>query len=327
MGLSSVSNRLRGAFASMGPPLLAVLCCTVPGPPPARAQLTHAQLRQIARDAMTDKLVWITNPVIRYDEDAVRFDLGSVEIPEDLREELRPLRFPLRAQFRVEMIRKCQSKPEQQRAWQPYLERVERVIDKELALIDRHGLARWPKREEDGRVQNEFYEKLEGYDAYTDRILVSYLDSVAEGRSQVAIRVGQNATRVPVALDPTPATPPSRSPRRPNAIRGPERPDPMVEIPVEDLSSTAAEVKVHYCTVKILTVPEGASVYYLPEFEYRLREQVGQADDPANWREIAADTVELCGNYRFLARWSSSGKSKRTVKVPITKDENLILRP
>jgi hypothetical protein len=316
MDLSPVRKRLRTAIASTGAPLLAVLCCTVPDPPVAQAQfdalMTHAQLRQVVRDAMAEKLVWMSDLAIHYDKDALRFDLGSVEIPVDeLPGELWPLAFPLRAQFQVERIRKYESKPEQQRAWQPYLVRVEQVIDKELTLIDRYRSGREPKQEEDDLARDKLYEQLLGYEAYTNRILIWHLDSVADSRGQIAISIRESELGM-------------KKPRRFSRLR-----QGKLVVEVHDVlgGGPKALEEVHYCTVRITTDPGGASVYYLPEFEYRLKDQAGLAADPDNWREAAADTVKLCGNYRFLARWSGSGKSKRTGKVSIIKDETLVLRP
>ena len=97
---------------------------------------------------------------------------------------------------------------------------------------------------------------------------------------------------------------------------------------MKDLVGKAFQQVSGDCTVKIVTEPEGAAVYYLPERAYCFKERAGLTEDPKNWNTAAGDSIHLFPNakYRFYARWEKSGKSVISA-VQIRKDQQIVLRP
>jgi hypothetical protein len=187
------ANRRPRTLAPLVGPVVIVLCWSGPALETGRAQMTQPELRKFVREALEHDTFPVKKPVIRFDKDALRFDLGSVDLGEGFDHWWS---FPLQDQFKVELIRKYRSSAEQQRRWEPELQRAEGVIDKELALIDRH------EKETKKRPTADFDLKLEGllggYSEYIDRILVSVLDRAAEERDLIAVRIRRE---VPVEAD------------------------------------------------------------------------------------------------------------------------------
>src|SRR5262249_52296158 len=86
-------------------------------------------------------------------------------------------------------IRKTRPSAELRLNWEPSLERAESVIARELALIGRY--EKQDKKQDDATGADKKRDKLEdllqGYHEYTERILISCLDDIAERRGQVAL--------------------------------------------------------------------------------------------------------------------------------------------
>jgi hypothetical protein len=273
---------------------------------------TQPELRKFVREALAKNAFFIGKPVVTYDEDALRFygedvlrfELGAV----DLEKEGFGLRsYPVRDQFLVELIRKTRPPAELRLNWKPYLERAETVIAKELALIGRY--EKQDKKQDAAAEADKKRDKLEdllqGYDEYTERILISCLDDIAEQRGQVAVSMRGDGVDLQRKL-----------------------PDGSVEFRLGHSITEAFQQGSYDCTVKIVTEPEGAAVYYLPERAYCFKERAGLTEDPKNWLAAAGDSIHLFpdAKYRFYARWGKSGKTVISA-VRITKGQTIVLRP
>jgi hypothetical protein len=281
----ALTNRLPGILAPLVGPMLVVLCWSGPALETGRAQMTQPELRKFVREALEKDTFPVSKPVIRFDKDALRFDLGSV----DLGEGFDYWRYPVEDQFKVELIRNYPSSAEQRRRWEAQLQRAEDVIDKELTLIGRHEREKKKRpADDDEKLDNKLEEMLQGYSKYTDRILVAILDRAAEERNLIAISIHGD-----------------------------------LDIPL--IGSQPVQAKV--ATVKIVTRPAGADVYYLSEGAYHFKERAGLAADPKNWL-VAGDSIDVWGkNYRFYVRWEDLGKTKITGTYPIRGGQTIVLKP
>lgn len=274
---------------------------------------THPTLRTFARDSLTQNLVKYRPPRIIYGRGVMWFDLGDVNY--DANVEL--WSHPLESQFRVELIRRYRSAPQQRQSWAPHLTKVETIIQEEIALLNKYEEEQARQRNADSAPQALTYDyvasQLFAHDIAIREILVAHLNNVARSRG---LRAQEFHGNIPYYSAPRPV-PNSVTPTAPQPGQRPGQQQDQVQSGSSELA----------WRVRIAASPTGASIYYLPEFVYQWNRRRGEIEDLQQWQQLLGNVVDLSGNYRFYVRWDRLGRSKLTSKVSITRPQTLYLQP
>jgi hypothetical protein len=284
----------------------------------ANTPWTQPRLLACVRESLDNGLVQQRPPRIIYGRTSIQYDLGSVDYDAYLGQ----WQAPFDAQFRVELIRRYRSAPNQRQSWSPYLARAEALIGQQIDWINQQEQIQAPLPEppalpappasfRNQPVDADQESRLDQLNGEIDAILVSHIEQSATSRGLTA-RPLRSHKRLRVEFERQDQA------QQPPAV---ESQSPQYWMP--DSRQNRA------WRVEIRVSPAGASVYYLPEFQFRVMQYYKKEllDDLTEWRQVFGSAVELTGNYRFVARWNRTGKTVRTSKVAITRGQTLVLRP
>jgi len=154
----------------------------------AQQELKQTDLRKLAQEAIEYKEVAVEPPALVPEDGVLKRNLGSVSFVIDPQSEEFDLLLEVvfKEQLEVEVLRKYETTEEREKFWTPYLERIEKVIAQQLAVVQN------PRISEDDR----FEQILQLRD---ERIMAIYAEALTDLAKRLGVELerGRAAFRVP----------------------------------------------------------------------------------------------------------------------------------